>query len=134
MKATAKLNTYHLKEWIVHQVPSLEYFNMGRDVYLVFREDVGNMLQKRHKEDLDDEGMHLAKAAAIIRKDILGSKYSFNGLFDENCQARSVPQSFFSENDFTWTKHQRPSRECFKGPGSSYDCTVSPIQHLRPSS
>ena len=46
MKTTAKLNTYHLKERIVHRVPSLEYFNKGRDVYLVFREDVGNVLQK----------------------------------------------------------------------------------------
>lgn len=92
---TAKFNTYHLKERIVHQVHSLEYLNKGHDVYLVFREDVGNMLQKGHK-DLDDEGMHLAKAAAIIRKDVLGNKYSFNGSFDENCQVRSVPQSLLS--------------------------------------
>ena len=47
MKTTAKLNTYHLKKRIVHQVPSLEYFNKGHDVYLVFREDVGNTLQKK---------------------------------------------------------------------------------------
>lgn len=92
---TAKFNTYHLKERIVYQVHSLEYLNKGHDVYLVFREDVGNMLQKGHK-DLDDEGMHLAKAAAIIQKDVLGNKYSFNGSFDENCQVRSVPQSLLS--------------------------------------
>ena len=96
-KTTAKLNTYHLKERIVHQVPSsLEYFNKGCDVYLVFHEDIGNVLQNRQKEDLDDEGMHLAKAAAIIRKDILGNQYLFNGSFDENCQVRSVPQSLLS--------------------------------------
>lgn len=38
--------------------------------------------------------MHLAKA--IIGKDILGNKYSFNRSFDENCQVRSVPQSLLS--------------------------------------
>ena len=95
MKTNAKLNNHHLKERIIHQVPSLEYFNKELDVYLLFCEHVGNMLQKRHKEDLDNEGMHLAKAAAIIQKDILGNKYSFNELFDENCQVRSVTQSCF---------------------------------------
>ena len=41
--------SWALPNSIPHQVPSLEYFNKGRDVYLVFCEDIGNVLQKRQR-------------------------------------------------------------------------------------
>ena len=40
--------------------------------------------------------MHLAKTAAIVRKDMLTSKHSFSGSFGSDCQAKSVPASVLS--------------------------------------
>ena len=96
MENTARPNSSRLKERIIAQVPDLQLYNKGRDVYLAFGEDVGNALQKVHKEDSDDEAIHLAKAAAIVRKDILTNKYSFNGSFERDCQLRSIPASLLS--------------------------------------
>ncbi|EDO35715.1 predicted protein [Nematostella vectensis] len=89
-----KLYTRYLEQLDV--LPELEHYNNGRDVYLAFRKDVGEVLQKAHKEDKDEEGIHLAKAATIIRNEIIEHKYSFDGSFDENCQRRSVPPSLVS--------------------------------------
>lgn len=96
MENTARPNSSRLKERIIAQVPDLQPYNKGRDVYLAFGEDVGNALHKVHKEDSDDEAIHLAKAAAIVRKDILTNKYSFNGSFERDCQLRSIPASLLS--------------------------------------
>ncbi|KAL9954824.1 hypothetical protein ACROYT_G042404 [Oculina patagonica] len=58
--------------------------------------DLANALQKAHKEDCDEEAMLLAKAASIVRKDMLAKKYAFDGFFGSNCQLNSVPASLLS--------------------------------------
>ena len=59
----------------------LTAYNEGREVLLV---DVGEALASLN---YDDEGFILAKAAKIIRRDILGSKHSeFEGGFSPECQ------------------------------------------------
>ena len=92
----ARVNTSRLKERLVFQIPDLQAYKRGRDVYLAFSADVGFALHKAHKEDCDEEAMHLAKTAAIVRKDMLVNKYSFLGSFEPNCQAKSVPASLLS--------------------------------------
>ena len=93
---TARVNISRLKERLVFQIPGLQCYNKGRDVYLAFRDDVGFALHKAHEQDCDEEAMHLAKTAAIVRKDMLTSKYSFSGSFGSDCQAKSVPASVLS--------------------------------------
>lgn len=39
------------------------------------------LLQKAHLEDSDEEAMHLAKAAVIVRKEMFTQKYTFDGSF-----------------------------------------------------
>ena len=63
---TARVN----KEHLVFQIPGLQCYNKGRDVYLGFRDDVEFALHKVHGQDCDEKAMHLAKTAAIVRKDI----------------------------------------------------------------
>ena len=96
VETTARPHTFRLKERPLYQVPDLEYFNKGGDVYLAFGADLSNVLHKVHKEDQDDEAILLAKASAIIRKDILENEYTFDGSFEYNCQSRSVPASLLS--------------------------------------
>lgn len=35
--------------------------------------------------------MHLAKAAMLVRKELLAQNQCFNGTFDTNCQRSAVP-------------------------------------------
>ena len=81
---------------LVFQIPGLQCYNKGRDVYLAFRDDVGFALHKAHEQDCDEEVIHLAKTVAIVRKDMLASKYSFSGSFESDCQIKSVRASLLS--------------------------------------
>ena len=92
VESTTRVNTTRLKECLVFQVPELESYSEGHGAYLAFRENIGQALHKLHKEDYDDEAIHLAKAASIVRKDILANKYTFNGSFEQS-QLSSVPPS-----------------------------------------
>ena len=93
---TARIHTTRLKDRILSHIPALEEHKQGRDVFLAFKKDLANALQKAHKEDCDEEAMHLAKAASIVRKDMLAKKHTFNGSFEANCQENSVPPSLVS--------------------------------------
>ena len=73
--------------------PNLVAYKSGHDIFISFPEDVGTILQNTYTEDSDDEGTYLTKTANIIRREILNSTVSFEGHFDENCQATSVPKA-----------------------------------------
>ena len=53
------------------------------------KDDLASVLQKAHKEDCDEEAIHIAKAASIVRKNMLAKKYTFDGSFEHNCQVNS---------------------------------------------
>ena len=73
--------------------PGLEEHKKGRDILLAFNQDVGAALHKACEQDADNDGVHLTKAANIIRRDILKMKTNFSGSFDTHCQEKSVPNS-----------------------------------------
>ena len=54
---TSRVNTSRLKERLVFQIPGLQCYNKGRDVYLAFRDDVRFALHKAHEQDCDEEAM-----------------------------------------------------------------------------
>ena len=94
----ARIHMYstRLKDRILSQIPALEEHKQGRDVFLAFKTDLANALQKAHKEDSDEEAMHLAKAAIIVRKEMFTQKYTFDGSCESKCQPNSVPPSLVS--------------------------------------
>lgn len=53
--------------------------------------DVGAALHFAQKHNYDIEAMHLAKAAMLVRKELLAQNQCFNGTFDTNCQRSAVP-------------------------------------------
>ena len=53
-------------------------------------------LEYIREHSTDKNAAHLSKAANIIRKRMLKMTQDVNGLFSENCQLNSVPQSLFS--------------------------------------
>ena len=93
--ASTRINSTRLKERILSQIPDIEAYKQGRDVFFAFRKDLGLVLQKSH-DACDEDAIHLSKAASIVRKDMLAMKYNFDGSFVRNCQAESVPASLVS--------------------------------------
>lgn len=88
-----RVHSTDLKNRIIAAVPDLQAHKQGRDVLLIFNEDVGGALKQATTRNYDDDAMILSKAAQIVRKDMMKSHYIFQGSFEIGCQQKSVPQS-----------------------------------------
>lgn len=77
------IHSSKLKDCILAQFPDLQAHKDGRDVLLAFDQDIGLVLTKTYKEDYDEEAICLAKAAKIIRRDMIQIKGKFSGSFDK---------------------------------------------------
>ena len=71
----------------------MEAHMQGREIVVVFNEDLGAALGKACENDSDSDAVHLAKAAIIVRRDMFAMKRKFNGSFDTQGQEESVPIS-----------------------------------------
>ena len=84
------VHSTRLKNRILAHFPDLAAHKGGYDVLLAFNKDlVCVLLDQNH----DDEVICLARAANIVRKDMLKWQASFSGSFDLDCQTKSVPHS-----------------------------------------
>ncbi|KAJ8396338.1 hypothetical protein AAFF_G00019150 [Aldrovandia affinis] len=90
---TGRVHSTKLKDRIITYFPDLEEHKSGRDIMLAFNQDVGSALQKACEHDADSEGVCLARAANIVRRDMLKMKTTFSGSFETHCQEQSVPTS-----------------------------------------
>ena len=91
-----RVHSTRLKERLLDHFQDMEAHKKGRDVILVFNQDVGDALGKACEKDADNDAVHLARAANIVRRDMLKMKQEFTGSFDSNCQADSVPTSLLA--------------------------------------
>ena len=69
----------------------MQAHSKGRDIKLVFEEDLGAALSWACEQDSDSDAVHHTGAAQIVRQHLLDIHKSFNGLFERNCQEDSVP-------------------------------------------
>lgn len=67
---------------------------------LAFAGDVGSALRKACDSDFDDDddAICLARAAKIVRRDMLKLQSTFTGTFDKDCQVKSVPHSLVHDS------------------------------------
>ena len=84
-----KVNATRLKERVQAAFPDLTAHAEGREIQLVPQHEIGGMLSKVKK--MDSDAWCLARAAHIVRREILKVKYSFNGTFLSECQKKAVP-------------------------------------------
>lgn len=84
-----KVHTTRLKERLLHMVPNLQAQRQGKETVLIFDTDVSSLLN--FARTLDDDAFHLARAAQIVRKDILSKDYCFDGTV--KASADVVPES-----------------------------------------
>ena len=78
-----RINSSRLKERILTAFQDLTAVAQGRDVLLVLKEDIG-------EKKKDSEAYHLAKAASIVRRDMLRVKNTFKGTFQRSCQKDAI--------------------------------------------
>ena len=87
-----KINATRLKDRVLAAFPDLTAHTQGREeVLLALKHKIGDVLKEA--KDKDSEAQHLAKAANIVRRDILQIKNSFNGTFEPECQRNAIPAS-----------------------------------------
>ena len=91
-----RIHSTKLKDKILGYFQDMEAHKQGRDVVLIFNEDVGSTLKKACEHDIDDDALSLARAANIVRRDMLKMNNQFNGSFENNCQEKSVPASLLA--------------------------------------
>lgn len=90
------IHSTRLKERILVSIPDLKAYPQGRDTYLAFDSEIGIALRKALESNTDTEANHLAKAAEIVRKEMLSMQLNFDGEFKADCQEESTPSSLKS--------------------------------------
>lgn len=82
------VNPTRLKQQLLSRIPELEAHRKGRDVLIAFKKDVSSVLSDASKYS---EAIHLAKAADIIRKEMLAHKAKFSMNYQEGFGEEAVP-------------------------------------------
>ena len=82
------VNATRLKDMLVAEIPQMEAYTKGRDVLLAFKGDIGPVLSDA--SDYSD-AIILAKAAKMLRRQMVDHKCKFDGTFHDSCTTDSVP-------------------------------------------
>ena len=85
IKLDMRVHSTRLKQRLLAQFPDMRTHNKGRDIMMAFEEDVGSALTKACELDNDNDAVHLARAAHIVRRRMFGEAKPSNG-FPERCQ------------------------------------------------
>ncbi len=88
-----RINSTHLKDRILAHFPDLQALKDGRDIILIFNEDIGPAMRKACELDAESNAIHLARAAQIVRRELFNNKSTFTGAYGNHCQELSVPNS-----------------------------------------
>ena len=93
-----RIHTSRLKDRLLSVLPDLQVHSQqesqGKCIILTFDEDVGSALTKACNND--DDGLHLARAAQIVRKEMFEKKYLFDGSFKPSCETDLIPSSLIA--------------------------------------
>ncbi len=73
---------------------------------LAFDKDLGPALHRTCDDDCNSEAICLAKAAKIVRRDMLEQHSEFTGSFDQDCQVTSIPNSMLALVGMIHNSHQ----------------------------
>ena len=100
-----RIHTTRLKHRLLAQFTDMRAQKKGRDILLAFEEDIGTALAKACELDSDNEAIHLARAAKIVRRHLFEKSKPFDG-FPAGCQKESTTCS--SQHDTGRSQYPRP--------------------------
>uniref|UniRef100_UPI00358FC12B uncharacterized protein isoform X2 n=1 Tax=Myxine glutinosa TaxID=7769 RepID=UPI00358FC12B len=84
------VNSTRLKEQLLSHVPQLEARHEGQDLLLIFKDDLGSVLVQANKYG---EALHLAKAAGIVRREMVAHNSKFESRFHAGNVEDAIPPS-----------------------------------------
>ena len=84
------MNSTSLKEKLLAEIPALETYKDGHDVYLAFKKDVGPVMPEASTYSVSD-AIILGKAAKILRWHMLDHKCKYKGNLHETSVYDSLP-------------------------------------------
>ena len=92
------VNKTRLKNSLLDQFPDAQEQNDGKNLVIIFTKALQGMVKDAiKKRDFSEDATILAKASAIVRRDILKNKgFNFSGSFTTDCQETSTPASLKS--------------------------------------
>ena len=93
IKQESRVQSTRLKQRILAHFPDMRATKQGRDILLMFDEDIGHALAKVCQQDSDNDAVHLARAAQIVRRHLFDKAEPFDGSLSSTCQEDSVPSS-----------------------------------------
>ncbi len=86
-----KVHPTRLKERLLDAVDGLRCETRGRDVFLIYEEDIGELVFGACKSKADGDYLNLMRAAQLVREEVLDMDIEFNGTFEPDCEINSVP-------------------------------------------
>ena len=90
-------NRTQLKEKLLAYFPQAEQQIDGKSKILVFEQGMQQMLKQAMACDYEGDALLLAKAAKLVRKDVMGyNGFHFDGNFGHGCQQQSVLSSLIT--------------------------------------
>ena len=87
-----RVHTSRLKLRLLSVYPDLRAHLQRRNVMLSFNDDIGDALKKACYHDSDNDDMHLAQAAKVVRKEMFSQAFPFNGTFTDEYLQTAVPR------------------------------------------
>ena len=95
--SNTNVNSTRLKERLKQHVPGLTaHTKSNNKVFFVFEENLGEVIDFSTKTDHDSDAAILAKAAQIVRKQMMSISTEFNGSFDGESIQQAVPDTLFA--------------------------------------
>lgn len=91
---SSRVHSGRLKTRLLAHFPDLQAHNSGRDVLLTFSDDLNSTLREAYTDSWDDEAVHLATAARIVRRDMFLLQSDFTGSYDS--QYSSIPETLLA--------------------------------------
>ncbi len=88
--AAGRIHSTKLKDRILSFFPDMEAHKQGRNLVLIGNEHIGSALSKACEYDADNDAVILARAARIVRRDMLQLKNKFDGSFDSKSSSLTV--------------------------------------------
>ena len=90
------VHSTRLKENTLEHIPELGEYKKGKHVLLIFKEESGQAIVDACTFSNEGDGICLARAAAIIRKQISASSKESDAILDPASEESSVPHSLYS--------------------------------------
>jgi hypothetical protein len=88
----SRVNSTRFKDSILGYFPDMRAVNesCGHKTLLMFDDNLAHVLHKACQADSYADGIHLVRAAQLIRRELFKNEFGFQGTFSSDCETKAV--------------------------------------------